>query len=196
MKYIYLRYMFIVLVIPALHGCAAVVVGGAATATGVGVAVSPRTVGTFVEDEAIELKALKGFYADKDIRAQAHINVTSYNNIVLVTGEAPTEEIRARVIGIVRNIAKVRHVHNEVTIAAPSALISRSSDTVVTGKVKSKILAREKLGGLNIKVVTEKGVVYLMGVVNRTQADDATEIARKTGGVQKVVKLFEYTDAE
>jgi len=159
----YARYLLIILIVPILTGCAAVAVGGLATATGVNVATDPRTAGTLVEDEAIELKALKAFYQNKQIRSQTHINVTSYNNKVLVTGEAPTEELRTRVIEIVRNIEKVKHVHNEVTIAAPSALVARSSDTLVTGKVKSKILASRKLKGLNVKVVTDKGVVYLMG---------------------------------
>lgn len=113
---------------------------------------------------------------------------------VLVTGEAPTEELRTRLIEIVRNIDKVKHVHNEVTIAAPSALVARSSDTLVTGKVKSKILASRKLKGLNVKVVTDKGVVYLMGIISRAEAEAMTDITRQTGGVQKVVKLFEYTD--
>ncbi len=190
----YARYLFIILIIPVLPGCAALAVGGLATATGVNVATDPRTAGTLVEDEAIELKALKAFYQDKQIRSQTHINVTSYNNTVLVTGEAPTEELRTRLIEIVRNIDKVKHVHNEVTIAAPSALVARSSDTLVTGKVKSKILASRKLKGLNVKVVTDKGVVYLMGIISRAEAEAMTDITRQTGGVQKVVKLFEYTD--
>ena len=190
----YARYLFIILIIPVLPGCAALAVGGLATATGVNVATDPRTTGTLVEDEAIELKALKAFYQDKQIRSQTHINVTSYNNTVLVTGEAPTEELRTRLIEIVRNIDKVKHVHNEVTIAAPSALVARSSDTLVTGKVKSKILASRKLKGLNVKVVTDKGVVYLMGIISRAEAEAMTDITRQTGGVQKVVKLFEYID--
>jgi len=192
MKRHYLYFLFIVLIYPVLYGCAAAVVGGAAT--GANVAIDRRTTGTFIEDEAIELKAVKAFYNDKEINEQAHINVTSYNTVVLLTGEAPTEEIRTRIINIVRNIPKVKHVHNEITIAAPSALVSRSSDTLITGKVKSKLITDKTLNGLNIKVVTEKGVVYLMGIVSRAEADVATNIARQTGGVQKVVKLFEYTD--
>jgi len=94
----------------------------------------------------------------------------------------------------VRSVPKVSHVYDEIAIAAPSSLMSRSSDTVITSKVKTRMLASDKVEGLNIKVVTENGVVYLMGLVKHQQGDAATEIARTTGGVQKVVKLFEYTD--
>jgi len=175
-----------------LQGCAAVAVTGAAT--GVSAAYDRRTTGTIIEDEAIELKAVKGFFEDKEIRDQAHLNVTSYNTRVLVSGEAPTEELRSRAIDIVRNIDKVSHVYNEVAIAAPSSLMTRSSDSVITSKVKTKLLASEQISGVNVKVVTENGVVFLMGIAPRAEADLATDIARQTGGVQKVVKLFEYLD--
>lgn len=178
-------------ILAMLHGCAAVVVGGAAT--GANVAHDKRTTGTFIEDEAIELKSLKAFSEDKEISDQTHLNVTSFNTVVLVSGEAPTNELRQRAIQIVRNIAKVSHVHDEITIAGPSSLMSRSADTLITTKVKTKMLAEKNLDGMHVKVVTENGVVYLMGLLNREDADKATEIARQTGGVQKVVKLFQYS---
>ena len=174
-----------------LQGCAAVVVGGAAT--GANVAHDRRTTGTFIEDEAIELKSLKALYSDEEVNKQTHINVTSFNTIVLVSGEAPTEELRQRVIDIVSNIDKVTHVHNEVAIAGPSSLMSRSGDTLITTKVKTKLIAEKNLDGTHVKVVTENGVVYLMGLVTREDGEKATEIARQTGGVQKVVKLFQYS---
>ncbi len=175
-----------------LGGCAAVVVGGAAT--GANVARDRRTTGTFIEDEAIELKSLKAFVDDKEINKQTHLNVTSFNTIVLVSGEAPTEALRQRAIDIVRNIPKVSHVHNEISIAGPSSLMSRSGDTLITTKVKTKLIVEKNLDGSHVKVVTENGVVYLMGLLNRKDADKATEIARQTGGVQKVVRLFQYSD--
>ena len=113
---------------------------------------------------------------------------------MLLTGETPTEELRQRAEKIVRGVEKVSTVHNEINIAAPSSMITRSSDTVITSKVKTKLLADEKIHGVNIKVVTENGVVYLMGLVSRAEAELATEVARQTGGVQKVVKIFQYTD--
>ena len=175
-----------------LQGCVAVAAGGAVA--GASAAVDRRTTGAFVEDESIELKSVRAIMADKDLNAQAHLNVTSYNTIVLLTGEAPTEELRQRAEKIVRGVEKVSTVHNEVNIAAPSSMMTRSSDTVITSKVKTKLLADKNIEGVNIKVVTENGVVYLMGLMNRAMADLATEVARQTGGVQKVVKVFQYTD--
>ena len=175
-----------------LQGCVAVAAGGAVA--GASAAVDRRTTGTLVEDEAIELKAGHALHADTDLNAQAHWNVTSYNTIVLLTGETPTEELHQRAERIVREIDKVTTVHNELIIAAPSSMITRSSDTVITSKVKTKLLADENIEGVNIKVVTENGVVYLMGLVSRAEAELATEVARQTGGVQKVVKIFQYTD--
>lgn len=180
----------LVFIITLLQGCAAVVVGGAAT--GANVAHDKRTTGTFIEDEAIELKSLKALYADEEINKQTHINITSFNTIVLISGEAPTEELRKRIVEIVRNIDKVTHVHDELSIAGPSSLMSRSGDTLITTKVKTKLIAEKNLDGTHVKVVTENGVVYLMGLVTREDGEKATEIARQTGGVQKVVKLFQY----
>ena len=186
------RICFYLIVILSLHGCAAAIVAGGAT--GATVAHDSRTTGTVIEDEAIELKASQAFFKDKEINDNAHLNVTSYNLVVLVTGEAPTEELRERIINIVREIPKVTQVYNEVTIAAPSAMVSRSSDSLITSKVKTKLLTLDNFDGTRVKVVTEKGVVYLMGLLNHAEADRATDVARQTGGVQKVVKLFQYTD--
>lgn len=186
------RIYLYLLIIPILHGCAAAAVtGGAAGAV---IIHDRRTAGTVIEDQAIEFKAAKAFFTDPEINENAHINVTSYNTVVLVTGEAPTEELRERVINIVRNIENVSHVYNEITIAAPSAFVSRSSDSLVTSKVKTKLLTLKDFDGTRVKVVTEKGVVYLMGLLTREEADRATEVARQTGGVQKVVKLFQYIE--
>lgn len=185
-------YFVIFLLLVLLQGCAAVAVTG--MATGATVAADTRTTGTVIEDQSIELKAGQAIRNDKELDEKTHLNVTSYNTYVLLTGEAPTETLRSRAIELVRNVEKVTHVYNEITIAAPSSLMSRSSDTVITSKVKTKLLADSEVNGLNIKVITEKGVVYLMGLSSRSQANKATEIARQTGGVQKVVKLFQYLD--
>ena len=177
-----------------LHGCVAAVV--TTGATGATVAHDRRTTGTFIEDQSIELKAAKAFFNDKEINDNAHVNVTSYNLVVLVTGEAPTEEIIQKIVNIVQNIPKVSHVYNELTLAAPSALSSRSSDSLITATVKTKLLTDKETGtfGFRVKVVTEKGVVYLMGLLTRAEADLVTEIVRKTSSVQKVVKLFQYVE--
>ncbi len=188
----YFHIYLILITVLILQACAvAVVTGGAA---GGSMAHDRRTTGTFIEDQAIELKANRAFYNDKEINEKSHWNVTSYNTIVLITGEVPDEELRQRMIDIVQEIPKVSLVHNEMTIAAPSSLVSRSSDTLITSKVKTKLLTDKNVDGTRVKVVTEKGVVYLMGLVSETEAERATEITRLTGGVQKVVKLFQYTD--
>jgi len=178
-----------------LSGCAAAVIGtGAAAGTTAAVAHDRRTAGTFIEDQSIELKAAKSFYSDKEINDSSHLNVTSYNLVVLITGETPSEDIRNRIVNIVREIPKVTHVYDELTIAAPSSWTSRSSDSLITSKVKTKLLTLDNFDGTRVKVVTEKGVVYLMGLLTRAESDDATRVAQETGGVQKVVKLFQYVD--
>ncbi len=184
--------VLLVLILLLLNGCAAAVV--ATGATGAAVVNDRRTSGTIVEDQTIEIHARDLFWNDKEIDENAHINVTSYNTVVLVTGEAPTEAMKQKIINLVKSINKVTQVYDELTIAAPSSMVSRSSDTVITSKVKTKLLAAEDVEGTNIKVVTEKGVVYLMGLTTRAEADSATNVTRQVGGVQKVVKLFQYTD--
>lgn len=190
----------LILILPVLlllKGCAAAVIGsGSVIGTTAYAAHDRRTLGTLVEDESIELKSAKLFFEDETIKDSSHINVTSYKKIVLVTGETPTEEIRRRVIDIVRNIPEVQHVHDELTIAAPSSLVSRSADTLTTSKVKTKLIANKNIDATRVKVVTEKGVVYLMGIVTVSESDIATEVARQTSGVQKVVKLFQYIETE
>ena len=178
-----------------LQGCAEVVVGGAAA--GATVAHDRRTAGTFVDDEIIELKAAGKLSDDKEISSQTHINVTSYNTIILLSGEVPNEALRSRAAELVRPIAKVRQVHNELVIAAPSSLLSRTSDSWITTKVKTKLFGIKDMPGFDasrVKVVSENGTVFLMGIVKRVEADAATDVARRVAGVQRVVKLFEYID--
>lgn len=176
-----------------LSGCAPLIVGGAA-ATGATVANDRRTTGTFVEDQAIELKIKNTILSDKALNEQSHINVTSFNTNVLLTGEAATEAARNKVIDHAKRTEKVSHVFNEITIAAPSALMARSSDTLLTTNVKTRLFADKSIEGTKIKVVTEAGVVYLLGLVSRKQGDLAAQLTSQVSGVQKVVKLFEYTD--
>jgi osmotically-inducible protein OsmY len=173
-----------------ISGCAGVLVGGAATSAVV--VNDPRTTGTFVEDQAIEVKSYGTLRADPEIKEQTHIGVTSYNQVVLLTGQAPSEELRSRVVEIVSGIAKIRHIHNEITIAAPNSMMSRTNDGVLTTKVKTKLFATTDLNATRIKVVTEAGIVYLMGLVSTAESDLAADVASKTVGVQRVVKLFEY----
>ena len=175
------------------QGCAPLVAGGA-VATSVIVARDPRTTGTIIDDKGIQMKAGNELYEDEMLGDQVHINVASYNGVVLLTGETPTAEMRARAEQIVSEVDKVRRVHNEITVAAPSSGLTRSSDTLITTKVKTRTVAEKEFDSGRIKVVTENGTVYLMGLVTRQQAAVATEISRSVSGVQRVVRLFEYTD--
>jgi osmotically-inducible protein OsmY len=173
-----------------LNGCAAVVVGGAA-ATGLVVAEDRRTVGTMTEDENIELKMLSRF---SDTLKDAHINVTSYNMTVLLTGEVPNAGAKATAEKIARGVDNVRGVFNELQIGPNSSLSARSNDSYITSKVKARFVDGAKFNPLHVKVVTESSVVYLVGLVKRQEANDATEIARTTAGVQRVVRVFQYLD--
>ena len=188
---------FIALGIVQLTGCAAVTVGavGAAAATGASVAHDRRTPGTFIDDELIEWKVYQDINRDKQLGDQSHINVTSYNNIVLLTGEVPNEALRERAQTIANRAAKVRLVHNELAIAAPSSFLSRSSDAVITGKVKTILFTNNTLPATRVKVVTESGTVYLLGLVTDAEATWATDRVRTVSGVQRVVKLFETKGA-
>ncbi len=177
----------------ALQGCAPVVVGG--VAMGAAIVHDRRTSGTVVEDQNIEIKAYEALRSDADVHEQSHINVTSYNLAVLLTGETPTPALKERAGALVKDVERVKHVYNELVIAAPSSFMNRSSDTVITGKVKTSLFSVEDLPGFDptrVKVVTENGTVFLMGLVTQAEADAVTETVRSVGGVQRVVKLFEY----
>ncbi len=171
-----------------LQGCIEMAVIGAGTA--VMAAEDRRTTGTQLEDEGIELRATNRI--NERYAKQAHINVTSYNRAVLLTGEAPDENVKADAEKIVLSLPNVRGVTNEIQIEGTASLGSRSNDTFITSKVKARFLDARRFNALHVKVVTEAGVVYLLGIVTESEAEAAVEIARTTGGVRKVVKIFEY----
>lgn len=177
--------------LPLINGCAAVAVGGAA-AGGAMVAQDRRTVGTITEDEGIELKA-SGRIGER-FKDGVHINATSYNRTVLLTGEVPDAAARAEVERIARGVENVRGVYNETVVSGVTSYTARSNDSITTSKVKARFLDAGKFNALHVKVVTENNVVYLLGLVKKQEAADATEIARTTSGVQKVVRVFEYLD--
>jgi osmotically-inducible protein OsmY len=175
-----------------LSACVPLVMGGAAVGTLV--AVDRRTSGTQLEDEGIEFRAanrLHGLYGDR-----AHVNVTSWNRQVLLTGEVPTQEDRQKAEQTLREVENVRSVVNDLVVAPPSSLSQRSNDTLITGKVKASFVDAKDLVSAAFKVVTERGVVYLMGRVTQREATRATEIARGVSGVTKVVRVFEIISEE
>jgi osmotically-inducible protein OsmY len=176
-----------------LGGCAALVVGGA---VGTAMVVTDRrTAGVQLEDQNIELKSLTRI---KEVLGdRGHVNTTSFNRMVLITGEVPTEADRSAVEQAIARIENVRSTVNELAVAGPSSLTARSSDTILTSKVKATYVDAKDLQSGAVKVVTERGTVYLMGRVTEREASRAAELARGVGGVQKVVRVFEIlTEAE
>lgn len=178
------------LVAGSLQGCFPVVAAG--IGAGVMMATDRRTSGAYVEDEAIETKAFDRI--GKQYKDKVHINVTSFNRNVLISGEVPSETVKAEIGKLVRGIENVRNVNNELVVSGVSSLTARSSDSLITSDVKLRFVQDKRFNADHVKVVTENGTVFLMGIVKRAEADAATEVASTTGGVQRVVRLFEYLD--
>ena len=174
-----------------LTACFPVVAGGVA-ATGAMVA-DRRTSGTYIEDQSIELKAKKNI-VDNIGAANIHVNVTSYNRNVLLTGEVINEAAKIKAEAATKAIDNVRTITNELTVDENSKFTERNNDTYITSKVKASMIKENRFPANYVKVVTEAGTVYLMGIVKHKEADDAVEIARSIEGVNKVVKVFEYIE--
>jgi len=172
-----------------LQGCAETVIAVGAGAV-VMSATDRRSTGSQVDDEGIELRVSNR--VDERFGDKVHVNVTSYNYVVLLTGEVPDASTRSEVEKIARAAAGVRSVANEVQVAGVSSFGVRTNDSYITSKVKARFLDIGHFNPVHVKVVTEASVVYLMGIVTQAEADEAVEIARTTGGVLKVVKIFEY----
>ncbi len=170
-----------------LSACAPLVVGGAVM--GGMMASDRRTTGTQVEDEGIELRAANRIR--EVLGDRAHVNVTSFNRQALLTGEVPTAQDRATVEKIVTEVNNVRAVVNDVAVMPNSSLGQRSNDVLITGKVRASFVDAKDVFASAYKVVTERNVVYLLGLVTPREATRATEIARGVGGVSKVVRVFE-----
>ena len=173
-----------------LTACVPVIVGGAAV--GGSMAADRRTSGTYIEDQAIELKASKAI-ADH-LKEKVHANVTSFNRQLLITGEVSDEANKKKAESLVKPIENVLSIHNYLAIGANSSLSNRTNDAYITSKVKANFIKENKFSANYVKVVTESGSVYLLGLVTHKEADDAVEIARSIGGVKTVVKVFEYID--
>ena len=174
-----------------LAGCPVILAGGGVAA--VSAIEDRRTSGTMLDDDSIETqvrRALRERYGDN-----THVNVTSFNRSVLLTGEVPEEARRAEIEKIVQAIGNVRGITNDLQVSAPSSLGARANDSLITTKVKGRLLDSNKVNPIHVKVVTEAGVVYLLGIVTDQEATDAVEVARHTGGVIKVVRIFELCKA-
>ena len=169
-----------------LAGCAPL------SATGAAVTGDRRTTGTVFDDSQIESRTNDFFRADAELAQACHLNVTSYNQQVLLTGECPTEALRSKAAEYAGRVAKVRNIFNEIAIGAPSTLGARSADSLVTTKVKATLIGIKDFPSSRVKVTTEAGVVYLMGLVDTATGNTAAEAAATVGGVAKGVKRFEH----
>jgi osmotically-inducible protein OsmY len=176
----------------SLSGCVAMVAGSAVM--GAVATADRRTLGAQTEDKAIAVKA--EFQIPKIAGDDAHVNVNSFNRKVLLTGEVRDEAMKAAVEREVRAISNVESVINELEIAGPSSYTQRSSDALVTGKVKASLIDKKTVSAVSFKVVTERGNVYLMGIVTQREGNIAAEVAKGVSGVQRVVKIFEYISEE
>jgi len=194
MKNLFLNSLLLILLLPALVSCVPLFAVGIGAGAGTGAVMSDdrRTSGMFVEDEVIELKS--GRRIKEQFKDTVHINVTSYNRNVLLTGEAPQDETKQRIETLIMSVDNVRNIVNDIKISENSSLASRSKDSLTTSNVKARFLHSGQFKFNHIKVITENGIVYLLGMVKRAEAENAAEIASTTSGVLKVIKVFEYLD--
>jgi len=175
--------LLLVAVIGALTACVPVITKGD----------DRRTTGIYIEDGTIEdtaMSRIKDKYKDT-----VHVNITSYNRMVLATGEVPNETVNADIFRIIGGVQNVKDINNELVIGPLSTLGSRASDTLITGNVKSRFTqSKDRIRADHVKVITENGVVYLLGLVTRSESEFVTEIASTSRDVKKVVRVFEYLD--
>ena len=185
------HFLLICLILALLQGCAAplLVAGAAGGAT---VANDKRSTRSMIDDQLIESKTKDKIYAESEVAKKIHVNITSYNGVVLLTGETLSKSLRTRAINIARQINNVRRVHNEIRVADLTSFSSRTNDSWITSKVKTQMFTAKEFNSSQVKVITEAGTVFIMGLVTKEAGDRAAEIARNVSGVKRVVKLFEY----
>lgn len=172
-----------------LQGCAGLVVGAAG---GAALAVHDRRdTEIMLKDQRIESTATDKIYSDEKINKKIHANITSYNQVVLVSGEVLSAELRDYAIALIQQVPGIKRIHNELVVTDLTSFGSRSSDTVITSKIKTRMIGAKGLDATRVKVVTENKRVFLMGLVTAKEADIAVDIARNTGNVKQVVKIFE-----
>lgn len=187
MKKIILLFAFTI----ALQSC--FVAGAAVGAAGVAVVYDHRTIKLTLEDTNIANKISDKLSKIQELRKDSHYDVTVFNKVVLLTGQTPSAEARLQAGEIAKSTQGVFKVYNQMTIQAPTSSLTRTSDAWITTKIRAEMLAKQNLKSSSIKVVTENGTVYLMGILTKEQADIAVDIARQVSGVQRVIKIFEYT---
>lgn len=173
-----------------LQGCVAAVLGGAAAGTKV--ATDPRTMGTQVDDETLELKVENALDKDAQIQSESRVNAVSYSARVLLIGQVPSESTKETATSLAKGVEGVTDVYNELRVGPKITIGQISKDSWITTQIKSKMLVDDRVKATNVKVITENSEVFLLGNVTPSQADAAAEIASKISGVKKVVKVFKY----
>jgi osmotically-inducible protein OsmY len=190
MKFSALSPVLVLVALLGLQGCAVLV--GAGVATGIMVANDRRTSGTILDDKVI--KSRVGNLINEKYEGEVQVDLTSYNRVVLLYGQVPNQEILDDIGSMALETQNVRDVQNEIIIAGASSFVARSNDTLLTSKVKTRLMNNDEIKANHVKVVTDAGSVYLMGLVTRAEAASATQTAATTSGVKRVVKVFEFLD--
>ncbi|MBE2896310.1 divisome-associated lipoprotein YraP [Pasteurellaceae bacterium HPA106] len=180
------------LAIISLQACVTAAVVGTGAAVATKVATDPRTTGTQLDDETLEVKVVSAMNKDAEIKQDANVNAVSYNSRVLLIGQVPNDSLRDTAKNLASGVDGVTDVYNEIRVGQNIGLGQNSTDTWITTQIKSKLLVNSEVKSTNIKVVTENGEVFLMGNVTPAQANAAVEVARHIAGVKKVVKVFSY----
>lgn len=188
-----IKFIVLLLITSSLTACIpAFVAGSAAGAAGGMLIHDKRGMSTMIEDRDIANEAWKKINNDPELRAQTHISVASFNQVVLMVGQAPTEQLRSHAYDLINSVAGVKRIYNKVTIEPPTSKSRQADDAWITTKVKTKMMAEKGLKSSQIKVVTENRVVYLLGLMTYKQSDIAATVASHVTGVVEVVKVFEY----
>lgn len=179
------------LIVLNLQGCVFLGVG-AGVAGGAVVVNDKRTFRTMTDDNNIEFTANSEIKQSQALSTNSHIVIVAYNHAVLLAGQVPSENVRTRVESLVQSLPKVTRIYNQLQVAPVSSVLTRSNDAWITAKVKTNMLAEKGLNSIQVKVISENGIVYLMGVLSKPQAVLAAEVARRVSGVKQIVTLFEY----
>ncbi|MCK4609161.1 MAG: BON domain-containing protein [Gammaproteobacteria bacterium] len=178
-------------VVPLLSACVPTALVAGATAGGA-VVYDNRSMGTMWQDNNTSYQAQILINNDKELKDKANISVAVFDHVVLLVGQAPTKELRDHAQTLIKTVPNIKRICNQITIGQPISASATSNDAWITTKVKSAMLGKKGLSSTQLKVVTEAGVVYLMGLTTPSQGKLAAEVARKVDGVKKVVKVFEY----
>ncbi len=186
-----LRQNLIVAMVILLSGCIAAAFATGA-AIGGAVVYDKRAIKVMYDDQTIEYQAMRALEQNSDLVNNARISVTSFNYVLLLVGEAPSKSLRIKAQQVVAHVPKVRRIVNQITIGNPINFSTQSNDSWITTQVKTKMLATKGLTSSQIKVITENSIVYLMGIVTKSQAQLASKVASQIKGVTKVATLFEY----